>query len=125
MMIKGLISRFDPVAAFVVQDVYQYSFKKAFMSDPSTYPLIVVMGVATSFVVGMSLNGLRYKNVKISPSLKHETIPAYTPPRDSVTKVITRQPMAFHSKSFKDIRQEGMGVDHEEWRKEKESYYST
>ena len=103
--------------------MYQtYSFQKAFLGDPSTYPIIAIMGAATSFLVGMSLNGLAYKNVKITPSLKHKTIPEETPTRDSVVKSFTRQPRAFHAQSFKDIRQEGLGINHDEWKKEKLAY---
>lgn len=32
------------------------NFRENFMSDPSTYPLIVIMTTAVCFVVGMSAN---------------------------------------------------------------------
>jgi len=104
----------------------EYSFKKAFLSDPACYPLIVIMTFTSSFLIGFSINGMRYKNVKINPSKKHETIPTWDADRKaSVTEVYTRRPWGFHRQGFKDIRQEGLGVNHEEWKKSKDAYYNT
>lgn len=94
-------------------------FKSNFLSDPSTYPLIVIMSVAMTFVVGASFNGLRSKNVKITPSAKHETIPKDSGHRTQLIEILTREPMGFHRQGFKDIRYEGLGVNHEEWLKSK------
>jgi hypothetical protein len=106
------------------QDIYKYSFKEAFLSDPSTYPLIAIMGVAASFAIGMSFNALQYKNVKISPALKHEIIPAETPPRETVTHFMLTHvlPPSFNTQAYKDICYEGLGMNHEEFLKEKEKY---
>ncbi|GAX23854.1 hypothetical protein FisN_20Hh059 [Fistulifera solaris] len=94
-------------------------FKTTFLSDPSTYPLIVIMTTAMTFMVGMSINGLGYKNVKITPSAKHETMPQDSGRRTTLVEIITREPRGFHAQGFKDIRREGLGVDHEEWLKSK------
>lgn len=105
------------------QNVYRTTFRENFLSDPSTYPLIVVMTVATGFIVGMSANALtNYKGLRIRPSAKHEVIPTWDAgTRITVTETLTRNPKAFHADAFKAIRREGLGVDHEEWIKAKQS----
>lgn len=93
------------------------------MSDPSTYPLIAVMTLATTFVLGMSANALfRYKNVKLLPSHKHEVIPTWSDAykhKTPLTEVITRRPIGFHADGFKALRHEGLGINHDEWKKSK------
>lgn len=111
---------------FFVQDVYQYNFKQSWLSDPSTYPLIAVMTLATTVCVGMSANALmRYQGVKISSHKKNAILNDWDSPEErqmQVTEVITRRPVALHwASSFKSLRHEGLGVDHEEWKKAKEA----
>lgn len=101
----------------------EYSFKESFLSDPSTYPLLVVMTVATGAVFGALANGTMYKNVRFFPSHKHTTMNTWdTNETTSVVEKITRQPVAFHRQAFKDLRREGLGIDHEAWKKGKEAY---
>ena len=107
------------------QEIYQTSsFKKNFLSDPSTYPLMVVMSVAGCIIVGMSTNAfLNYKDLRMTPEHKHKVIQDWGQnKRTTVTSVVSQNPVAFHAQSFKDIRQEGLGVDHEQWKKSKEAY---
>jgi len=113
-----------PYRPFSLQKNLQSNFKKDFLSDPSTYPLIVIMGTACFFVVGMSANALlNYKNIRISPSKKNEIIPTGGEERyNPVTQALASKPRGFHAKSLKDIRYEGMGVDHDEWVKEHKDY---
>ena len=108
----------------MAQKAYLYSFKKAFLSDPSTYPLIIIMGAAGFLLVGMSANALlTYKNVRISPEHKHEIIPTGGDQRhDTLTSKLTKRPIAMHADAFKDIRYEGLGVDHENWKKDHKDY---
>lgn len=105
-----------------MQEIYQYSFKKSFLSDPSTYPLIVVMACASFFVVGMSANALtHYKDLRISPAVKHETIQTWGKEhRTSVTSQLASRPIGFHADGLKAIQREGLGINHEEWKKAKE-----
>jgi hypothetical protein len=102
-----------------LQNTYKTNFKQNFLSDPSTYPLIAIMTLAMSLIVGMSANALgRYKNVKIMPSHKHEVIPNWEEAHEtykSVTEAVARRPVGFHADGYKAIRHEGLGVDHEEW----------
>ena len=80
------------------------------------------MATAGIFVVGMSANAfINYKGVRISPAHKHAVIQDWGNERTTrVTEVITAHPIGFHAHGFVDIRHEGLGVDHEQWLKQKE-----
>jgi hypothetical protein len=82
------------------------------------------MGTAMLFVVGVTTNGLaNYKNLRITPAHKHQIIQDWGHEhKDSVAKVLASRTVAFHAKSFQDLQKEGMGIDHEEWKKGKEAY---
>uniref|UniRef100_A0A7S3P1T7 Uncharacterized protein n=1 Tax=Amphora coffeiformis TaxID=265554 RepID=A0A7S3P1T7_9STRA len=110
----------------LVPDMYQYNFNKSWFSDPSTYPLIAVMALATTVCVGMSANAmLRYRGVKISSDKKNSILNDWDSPNEAqtkITEVITRNPKATHwAGAWKSLRHEGLGVDHEEWKKAKEA----
>lgn len=51
-----------------------HTTKENFFSDPSTYPLIVIMGTALTFMVGMGFNALTYKDVTISPEKRNSKL---------------------------------------------------
>jgi hypothetical protein len=104
--------------------MYQYSVKKAFFSDPSTYPLLAIMGIASFIVFGMGSNALlNYKDIKINPAYKHQVIRDWgKEPVSKVALVLSKEPIAMHAQHFKSIRQEGLGIDHEEWLKGKQAY---
>jgi hypothetical protein len=83
--------------------------------------MMIVMCTAASVVLGMGINALRYKNVNINPAVKHDTIVTdESGKRTSVTEILARNPVGFHRQSLKNIRYEGLGVDHEEWKRAKE-----
>jgi hypothetical protein len=104
--------------------MYNYSFKKAFLSDSGTYPLMVVLGTAGFFIVGMSANALMYyKDLRITPSHKHGVIQDWgTEHTDTMTQMLAKRPIGLNAQRYKDIQQEGLGVNHEEWKKGKEAY---
>jgi hypothetical protein len=108
------------------QKIYNYTFKKAFLSDPSTYPLLVVLTGTAGLILGMSINAFtHYKDLRITPSIKHETVQSWGKEhKDSFVKKIVgdKKPFAWHAQGFKDLQHEGLGVDHEEWKKNKEAY---
>lgn len=92
------------------------------MSDPSTYPLIVILGTALTFMVGMSVNAFAtYKDLRISPKVKHETIQNWgTEKSKSIpSSILPFLPKAMHGDDFASLRNEGLGIDHEEWKKSK------
>lgn len=91
-------------------------FKTNYLSDPSTYPLFVIMTMAGALAIGMSLNALRYKNWKISPSAKHETLAKDSSKQTPLTEIVSREPITFHPQAMKDTRAEkkGLGVEHQE-----------
>jgi hypothetical protein len=109
---------------FYQQEVYNYTFKKAFLSDSGTYPLIVVLSVASFIIVGMSANGVTsYKNFRVTPSHKHEVIQEWgTEQKDTMTKLLAKRPLTPYAQEFKAITKEGLGINHEEWKKGKEAY---
>ena len=84
------------------------------------------MALATTLCVGMSANAIfRYRGVKISTDKKNSIINDWDSPTErqaQVTEYITRNPVGFHwASSFKTLRHEGLGVNHEEWKKAKEA----
>jgi hypothetical protein len=97
---------------------YQSSAKKDWLSDPSTYPIIAIMGFAVTFVVGMSANALlTYKDVRIDPKKRNSTLRTWGEGE--------YQPLCgkvIYPWSWQKTAPEGMGVDHEEWLKGKEEY---
>mmetsp|Transcript_14562 Transcript_14562/g.20773 ORF Transcript_14562/g.20773 Transcript_14562/m.20773 type:complete len:80 (+) Transcript_14562:361-600(+) len=53
----------------------QYSFRKAFLSDPSTYPLLMVLGAAGGLVIGFSGYFITSsKDVQINPQTRASII---------------------------------------------------
>lgn len=102
-----------PVPDAIIKDK---DFKHNFLSDPSTYPLFVVITAAAALVIGFSLNALRYKNWKISPSAKHEVIAKDSSRQTPLAEILSREPITFHPQAMKDTRagKEGLGVEHKE-----------
>ena len=83
------------------------------------------MTLATTVCVGMSANALtRYRGVKILPEHKNAIMNDWDSPTEAqtkITEVISRRPMGFHANEYKSLRYEGLGVNHEEWKKAKEA----
>ena len=97
------------------QDIIRESkdFKGHWLSDPSTYPIIVVMATGLTWMFGMGINGLRYKGVQISPNTRGVEMKDYS--AEHQTGVM--EAMVGHR-----VQPEGLGVDHERFVKEKEQY---
>lgn len=110
----------------LIPSQYQYTFKKAWLSDSATYPILVIMAGAASLATGMSVYAsLNYKNVKVRSEHKGAIIPtwdkAYEPNTNNrLTEAVSRYPISFlsHGDRLKSLRHEGLGVDHEQWQKE-------
>ena len=99
------------------------------MNDPSTYPLLGALVFGTALVVGFSTNALtRYRGVKISAAEKHASMPLesesaaqrFTPLTEVLTSKV-RGPTSFHARKYTTLAHEGLGVDHEAWKKAKEA----
>lgn len=86
------------------------TFRQAWFSDPSTYPLIVILGAAGFFIVGAASNCfLYYNDVRINPKIRHQVIRDWVDkPTKSFTEVLAAKP-----------RPLGLGVDPEKFRKMK------
>jgi hypothetical protein len=72
----------------------------------------------------MSFNALtHYKDLRITPSHKHQILQDWGETRvDPLVKHLARLPIIMHGKDYRSTWQEGLGVDHEEWKKCKEAY---
>lgn len=93
------------------------SFRDGFLQDPSVYPLIVILGVTLTFMTGMAGHALlTYKDVRIDPAKRGATLQYWgqedTP---SLTKQVTRRA------TRRMNLEEGLGVDHKEWLKQKKA----
>ena len=103
--------------ATTAQDIIKRNnqFKKSWLSDPSTYPIMVIMGGGICWMVGMGLNALTYKDVQISPNS-----------RGAKLKDRSREHRVGILETFVNlkggVKAEGLGINHEEWAKQKEEY---
>ncbi|KAL3789067.1 hypothetical protein ACHAWO_004624 [Cyclotella atomus] len=91
-----------------------HNVKKDWFSDPSTYPLIVIMGTAITFMTGAGIHALvRYKDVQIDPAKRNSKLQNWGSEEydSTLSKVI----------SWNAYGKEGLGVSHEEWLKRKEA----
>lgn len=72
----------------------------------------------------MSANALlTYKDLRITTSHKHQVMQDWgDESHDSVTKRLANGPMIMHGQDFRSLQQEGLGINHEEWKKAKESH---
>ena len=94
---------------------YTYSFKDRWLSDPATYPIIVVMGCAITFVTGASIHALTcYKDVQIDPAKRNSKLQTWG--KEKYT------PLVGKAIGWNMYGKEGLGVDHEKWQKEHEAY---
>jgi len=79
------------------------------------------MTFASCLVLGASYHQFTHlKDLRINPKVKHETIQTWgTEYSPTMTKRITQKPKGFHADKLKAIQLEGLGIDHEEWKKSK------
>ena len=92
------------------------NFKKQWLSDPSTYPIMLVMGCGISWMVGMGFNALfGYKDVQVNPNNRGAVMKDWS--KDHRESVMER-----FANMRGGVAAEGLGIDHEEWAKRKEQY---
>lgn len=90
-------------------------FKKSWLSDPSTYPIMVIMGGGLCWMLGMGLNALTYKDVQINPNSRGSPMKDFSKEhRTGVLETIVTMKGG--------VKAEGLGIDHDEWAKQKEEY---
>ena len=95
-----------------------YSFKESWLSDPSTYPIIVIMGCATAFMTGMGIHALTYyKDVRINPSKKHSELQTWGQERTTPVVQVLGGGNPYYNRCY----YEGLGVNHDEWVKAKKA----
>mmetsp|Transcript_13513 Transcript_13513/g.15741 ORF Transcript_13513/g.15741 Transcript_13513/m.15741 type:complete len:127 (+) Transcript_13513:479-859(+) len=91
------------------------SFTKSWLSDPSVYPLFVIMAGALGLMTGAGFHALTtYDDVQISPSKRNSILRYWGNDHGpSLTQQIVGR---------RGIGPEGLGVNHEEWKKSKDEY---
>eukprot|EP01083_Nonionella_stella_P007698 22166_1 len=95
-----------------------WNIKRDWFSDPSTYPIFVIMGAALTFMTGAAANALiRYKDVTIDPKKRNSILQTW----GSEEECGEYHSMLEKAISWNAYPPEGLGVDHDAWLKEKES----
>lgn len=90
-------------------------FKKVWLSDASTYPLIFIVVSFVPFVVGIWIHALKdYEDVTIDPK-KRSSILRYWGQEERPS--IIRKYFASNA-----LPPEGLGIDHEKWLKERNQH---
>jgi hypothetical protein len=90
--------------------------QKHWLSDPSVYPLMVIMGSAITFMSRAGIHALRdYKDVKLTAAHRNSPLQnwGYEKESSAVETWVGR------SNAFPP---EGLGLNHDEWMKSKEQY---
>jgi hypothetical protein len=109
-------SRHASTSTATAREIMQRNnFKKQWLSDPSTYPIIAIMGGGLCWMLGMGLNALTYKDVQINPNTRGQQMKEFS--KDHRVGVLE----TFVNYSG-GVKAEGLGIDHEKWAKEKEEY---
>lgn len=86
---------------------------------------MAILTGAVTFMTGMSANALmNYKNLRILPEHKHETIPTWgTGENRNVIDPIARNVVAFHRDGFKSLTYEGLGMEnHQEYLRKRKDF---
>jgi hypothetical protein len=75
---------------------------------------------AGAFIVGCTLNTFaNNKDVRINPSIKHQVIRDWgSGHTTTITEAVGTKPL-FNAQRYKTLPYEGLGVDHNEWKKQK------
>jgi hypothetical protein len=111
----------NSITPFVLQPPHlqKQTFQKNWLSDPSTYPIIVIMGGGLTFMVGMGFNALfGYKDVQINPNKRGAMLQNWG--QEERRGVVHRFQEDFKGGS----NPEGLGIDHGEWVKHRAEYLS-
>ena len=90
-----------------------WNVKKDWLSDAGAYPIMVILGCAVTFMTGAGLHALTYKDVTIDPAKRNSKLQTWG--NDETHTVLERVI------SWNAYGKEGLGIDHEQWLKEKEA----
>jgi len=72
----------------------------------------------------MTVQGIWYKRHHFNPKHKNEVIANYNPERPvRMTRSVTQNgPITMNAEKYEHLQKEGLGVDHQEWEKQKLLY---
>ena len=87
----------------------------------SLFPFIRVVRFPFSLIPQSANAFIYYKDLRIRPSHKHQILQDWGEgPTHHVAYILGKHPIGMHAKDYKKTFHEGLGVDHEEWKKAKE-----
>ena len=87
---------------------------KDWLSDAGAYPIMVILGCAVTFMTGAGLHALTaYKDVTIDPTKRNSKLQTWG--NEESHSLVER------AISWNAYGKEGLGIDHEQWLKEKEA----
>jgi hypothetical protein len=99
-----------------IHRIHWQTFKANMLSDPSTYPLIVIMGGALTMMTMAGIHALKYKDAQLDWR-KRESVLRYwgekEPPHHHMTGTLV------YWNSWQKLAPEGLGIDHKKWLKSK------
>ena len=91
-----------------------WNVKKDWLSDPGAYPIMAILGCAVTFMTGAGLHALTaYKDVTIDPTKRNSKLQTWG--NEESHSLVER------AISWNAYGKEGLGIDHEQWLKEKEA----
>ena len=87
------------------------------LSDPSTYPLLIIMGGALTLMTVAGVHALTYKDLQIDPR-KRQSVMRYWGEKEPRHHCMTGSLVYWNS--WQKLNPEGLGIDHKQWLKTKE-----
>mmetsp|Transcript_20285 Transcript_20285/g.29009 ORF Transcript_20285/g.29009 Transcript_20285/m.29009 type:complete len:133 (-) Transcript_20285:145-543(-) len=90
-----------------------WNVKKDWLSDPSTYPIMIILGCAVTFMTGAGLHAFTYKDVTIDPAKRNSKLQTWG---NEESHTVLERVISWNA-----YGKEGLGIDHEQWLKEKEA----
>jgi hypothetical protein len=105
-----------------LQEVYQnLTFKKGYLDDPGCYPIIAILGFVTMFTVGFTASqAVHLKDLRFFNNRKHQQLQSWGQEHhDSITSHLAAGPMLMHGNDHRSTWTEGLGINHQEWQKQK------
>eukprot|EP00521_Asterionellopsis_glacialis_P019287 CAMPEP_0195334924 /NCGR_PEP_ID=MMETSP0708-20121125/15175_1 /TAXON_ID=33640 /ORGANISM="Asterionellopsis glacialis, Strain CCMP134" /LENGTH=129 /DNA_ID=CAMNT_0040404991 /DNA_START=108 /DNA_END=497 /DNA_ORIENTATION=+ len=103
--------RYASTSAVPPLEKYKANITKDWFSDAGTYPIIMIMSCAMTFMTGMGIHALvGYKDVTLDPKKRNSVLQTWGEKEEP--SVLKR---AIYWNSYQKNMPEGLGVDHEKW----------
>jgi len=90
------------------------------LSDPRTYPRYAVALAAATFFSITTANSFWYKHHHFSTDHKNDPLaPTHNERPVQVVRTLSNGPIAFNAKRYETLRHQGLGIDNDQWMKDK------